>query len=97
MSVSHNKAKMFLEGMHSNSTRSTFEQLTGLINVLENKPDPDPIEIRLVENIYSFIEKLNILENNLRSYSNEGNHNSLGNKLTSLYEGISHRGHYYRD
>jgi len=96
MSVSHNKAKMFLEGMHSSDTRSTFEQLTGLIEILENKPDPDPIEIRLVENIYAFIEKLNILESNLTSYSKEKGH-SLGTKLTSLYEGISHKGNYYRD
>lgn len=96
MSVTHNKAKMFLEGMHSNNTRSTFEQLTGLIELLENKPDPDPIEIRLVENMYAFIEKLNILESNLNSYSKEGG-KTMGNKLTSLYENISHRGNYYRD
>ena len=96
MSVSHNKAKMFLEGLHQTSTHSTFEQLTGLIEILENKSDPDPIEIRLVENIYAFIEKLSILESNLKSYSKEGSP-SLGNKLTSLYEGISHKGNYYRD
>lgn len=96
MSVSHNKAKMFLEGMHNTNTRSTFEQLTGLIEMLENKPDPDPIEIRLVENMYAFIEKLNVLESNLKSYSQETG-NDMGDKLTSLYEGISHKGNYYRD
>ena len=96
MSVSHNKAKMFLEGLHNTSTHSTFAQLTGLIEILENKADPDPIEIRLVENMYAFIEKLNILESNLKSYSNE-RASDCGSKLTSLYEGISHKGNYYRD
>ncbi len=47
MSVSHNKAKMFLEGLHGDNTKSTFEQLTGLVEMLENKVDPDPIEIRV--------------------------------------------------
>jgi hypothetical protein len=96
MSVSHNKAKMFLEGLHRVETQSIFEQLTGLIEILENKTDPDPTEIRLVSNLYSFIEKLNILESNLTSYSKESG-NNMGNKLTSLYEKISSSGNYYRD
>lgn len=96
MSVSHNKAKLFLEGLHGNETRSVFQQLVSLIEILENKPDPDPVEIKLVSNLYSFMEKLNILESNLTSYSKESA-NKLGNKLTSLYENISISGNYYRD
>lgn len=94
--ISQNKAKMFLEGLHSNQTKGTFEQLEGLIEILESKEDPDPIEIRLVQNIYSFIEKLNILESNIKSYSKETT-NLTGNKLSNLYEDISHSGNIYRD
>lgn len=96
MSASHNKAKLFLEGLHTVETQSIFGQLTGLIEILENKSDPDPVEIRLVSNLYAFVEKLNILESNLTSYSRESG-NNLGNKLTSLYERISSTGDYYRD
>jgi len=93
---SHSKARIFLEGLHSKELKDTFEHLQGLIESLENKNDPDPIEIKLVDNIYSFLEKLNILESNIKSYSNES-FNNAGNKLSSLYENISSNGHIYRD
>lgn len=93
---SHAKAKIFLEGLHSEGIKATFDHLQGLIETLESKNDPDPIEIKLVDNIYSFLEKLNILENNISSYSKEGT-NSSGNKLSSLYENISSSGHIFRD
>ena len=94
--ISHTKAKMFLEGLHLNETKNTFEQLEGLIEILENKSDPDPSEVCLVHSIYAFIEKLNILESNLKSYSKKGT-NPLGSKLSSLYENISYSGSIYRD
>ncbi len=94
--LSHNKAKMFLEGLHQSDTKNTFEQLKDLIEVLENKIDPDPTEVRLVNHIYAFIEKLNVLENNLSSYAKEST-NQTGTKLSNLYENISYNGHIYRD
>jgi len=90
------KAKTFLEGLHSKELRNTFEHLQGLIESLENKNDPDPIEIKLVDNIYSFLEKLNILESNINSYSKDA-FNLTGSKLSSLYEDISSNGHIFRD
>jgi hypothetical protein len=57
-----------------------------LLEELENKNDPDPIEIRLVQNLYHFLEKLKILEHNLSSYVKDNNKNLLGTKLDSLYE-----------
>jgi len=94
---SHAKAKIFLEGLHSKELRDTFEHLQGLIETLENKNDPDPIEIKLVDNIYSFLEKLNILESNINSYSKDVSLDPIGSKLSSLYENISSTGHIYRD
>jgi hypothetical protein len=94
--ISHKKAQLFLEGLHSNVTSQTFEMLQGLIEVLESKNDPDPAEIRLVDSIYSFVEKLNILESNISNYSKK-NSEDAGSKLNSLYENISYNGSIYRD
>jgi hypothetical protein len=94
--VSHKKAQMFLEGLHNNVTKGTFEDLQDLIDILESKNDPDPIEIKLVDSIYSFLEKLNILENNIKQYSKD-TRNPTSSKLGSLYENISYKGSYYRD
>lgn len=94
--ISHKKAQLFLEGLHSNVTSQTFERLQELIEVLESKNDPEPAEIRLVDSIYSFIEKLNILESNISTYSKK-NSSSAESKLSSLYENISYNGSIYRD
>lgn len=93
---SQNMAKLFLENLHLNETKSTFEKLINLVESLENKPDPDPTEVKLVHNIYSFIEKLNILENNLQSYATKES-NLMGTKLSSLYEKLLYTGSIYSD
>ena len=64
----------------------TTESIGKLLEELENKNDPDEIEIHLVQNLYHFLEKLKILENNLSSYVQDSNKNILGSKLDSLYE-----------
>ncbi len=69
-----------------------FERLGELVELLENKPDPEPTEVRLCENIYSVIEKIKILENNIRSYVIEARQSLPGNKLSSLYEDNSYDG-----
>ena len=84
-------AKRFLEGLNSTPTEETVSLLIQLVDELETKHDPEPTEIRLVENIYSFVEKLKVLENNLRSYVRESR-NLPGNKLASLYEELSYDG-----
>ena len=79
-------AQRFLESISQEPTKDTFTTLTDLIEVLENKDDPSPVEIRIVESLYHFIEKLKVLENNLRSYVKDDNKNLNGNKLSDLYE-----------
>ena len=64
----------------------TTEEISQLLQELENKNDPDEIEIRLVQNLYHFLEKMKILEHNLTSYINDSNNKLLGSKLDSLYE-----------
>ena len=80
-------AQRFLEGINKESTKSTFGELFTLIETLESKEDPDPVEVRIVESLYHFLEKLKVLEHNLKSYVIEDNSNNLiGNKLNNLYE-----------
>lgn len=95
--ISHNKAQLFLEGINSNSTKSAFDHLKDLVEILENKNDPDPAEVRLVSSIYEFIEKMSLLEHNMKTYASEGQKKTLGGKLSSLYEELSYSGSIYRD
>ncbi len=90
-------AQLFLQGLNEKSTRETFERLTSLIESLEDKNDPEITEMRLVESIYSFMEKLKLLESNLRSYVSEQSVNLPSNKLANLYEELSYSGSIYRD
>jgi len=92
MSKESKIAQRFLEGIDQEPTKITFETLKYLTEELENKPDPDPAEIRIVESLYHFMEKLKILEYNLRQYVKENNENLPGNKLNSLYDNIDSYG-----
>ena len=85
-------AKRFLNELHSEGTNNTIETLTYLNEQLENKHDPDPIEIKLSANINDFIERLKILESNLRSYVKDKNIKSYSNKLSELIEKTSYDG-----
>ena len=90
-------AQRFLEGLHSKETTNTVEMLNRLVDLLENKSDPDITEIRLVDCMYNFLEKLRVLDNNLSSYVHETHDTSCGGKLAMLYDDISPKGSIYRD
>ena len=76
----------FLNELNSKEVKGTFEFLEHLLKELEDKIDPDPIEMEIVDSAYQAIEKLNMLENNLRNYITDENKSLLGNKLNDLYE-----------
>lgn len=76
----------FLNELSSNEVKSTFEFLTTILEKLEEKIDPDPIEIEIVDSAYQAIEKLNLLENNLRKYVRDSNETLPGSVLGDLYE-----------
>lgn len=79
-------AKLFLESLQSEQVKDTFEYLSRLVTQLENKKDPDPIELKLLESIYLFLEKLQILQGNLKSYSRDFIKDITKNKLSDLYD-----------
>jgi len=76
-------SQLFLESLHSDEVKSTFEYLSKLVEQLENKKDPDPIELKLLESIYIFLEKFQILQGNLKSYSRDF---IKRNVLSDLYD-----------
>jgi len=76
----------FLNELNSKEVKNTFEFLATILEKLEEKNDPEPIEMEIVDASYQAIEKLNILENNLRKYVNDENKTLLGNILNDLYE-----------
>ncbi|MCK5614945.1 hypothetical protein KAR91_74470 [Candidatus Pacearchaeota archaeon] len=79
-------AKRFLNELHAEPTQDTIQVLEHLLEELESKHDPEMTEVRLAESISSFIEKLRVMENNIRSYVKEINVNLPGNKLNNLLE-----------
>jgi len=76
----------FLNELNSKEVKGAFEFLSTILENLEEKNDPDPIEMEIVDSAYQAIEKLNVLENNLRKYVTDKNSTLLGNTLNDLYE-----------
>lgn len=89
-------AKQFIDGLHSDKTKEVFEHLNLLVEQLESKDDPEPTEIRLMSELYDFIEKLNHVQHNLKALVSEKNE-TAGSKLTSIYEDMESNGGIYRD
>lgn len=88
-------AQKFLNELYA--SKESIETLMELVNILETKLDPEMTEVRLVDNIHNFIEKLKTMEGNIRSYVKDSKKTLPGNKLTELYENISASGNIYRD
>lgn len=73
-----------------NSSKELLETLNYLVELLENKVDPEPEEIQLVDSAYQFIEKLKFLESVMKEYMKKKQESLPGNKLEKLYQKISH-------
>jgi len=78
----------FLNELNSDSVKSALGSLSILLNELEDKNDPEQIEMEIVNVSYQFIEKLNLLEAALRKYK-ATDHVLTGSKLNDLYSGGS--------
>jgi hypothetical protein len=77
----------FLNELNSSEVKSTFEFLSTILEGLEDKHDPDRIEMEIVDTAYQAIEKMSVLESILRKYVNDENISNLpGNKLYDLYK-----------
>jgi len=76
-----NLAKKFLRESYK---INDSDNLSNLIEYLESKDDPDPDELYILEAIYQYVEKLNLLESHLNKYVQKSK--NIKNKLVDLYE-----------
>lgn len=79
-------ARKVLHEISSKSDESPFETLHNLLEILESKEEPDSNEIYLVSNLYQILEKIKLLESQLRQYVGSGN--ITAKKLSELYEKV---------
>ena len=89
MSRTQKLAERFINKLQREATQETFEILELLTEELENKNDPDPDEIQLIESIYLFIEKMKLMEGSIKKYVKESRESLPGNKLSALYEDLN--------
>lgn len=73
----------FLQEIHSKEISEWLQELKFLSNTLEEKIDPEPIELQLVDSVYKLFESYEQVENLIKEYKK----NSLpSEKLSSLYD-----------
>lgn len=85
MSQSSINPTIILNELNSEEVKLLFEHLSKFLNELEDKNDPDPIEVQIVDTAYQLIEKVQLFEAYMKQYTQEGNEKLLGNKLDKLY------------
>lgn len=76
-------AKKLLNELSSDDVEF-FDSINSLLEILENKPEPNQSEIHLTTLLYQITEKIKLLEAHLREYSTDKD--NLSNKLSTLYE-----------
>ena len=77
----------FLNELNSESMKSALGFLSKLLEDLEIKNDPEPIEMEIVSISYQLFENLNLLQAAMRKYQNSESDILTGSKLTDLYKG----------
>ena len=75
----------FLNELRSSSVTNALDSLNILLNELEKKNDPEPIEMEIVSRSYQLFEAITLVEAALRKYK-ISNHILIGNKIDSLRE-----------
>ena len=75
----------FLNEFDSSSMEGALGSLVALIEDLETKNDPEPIEMEIVDMSYQLLEKVELLRTALRTYL-KTEHVLTGSKLVDLYE-----------
>ena len=76
---------VILNELRSSEVKILFDHLKIFTEHLEEKNDPDPIEMQIVDASYQLIEKIQLFESVMRQYATESASELLGNKLTELY------------
>ena len=85
MSRTTKLAFKFLRELNSKDVQESFETLAILLDYLETKDDPEPVEVQMVDTAYQALEKIKMLEGLIKRHVGESNNILKGNKLASLY------------
>ncbi|MCK5608389.1 hypothetical protein KAR91_41285 [Candidatus Pacearchaeota archaeon] len=85
MSQSSINPTVILNELRSSEVKLLFEHLKMFTENLEEKIDPDPIEIQIVDAAYQLIEKVQLFESVMKQYSSAKSEDLLGNQLDRLY------------
>jgi hypothetical protein len=78
-------AQQFLVELSSKDSQSLLQKLDFLLDHLENKEDPEPFEMHIVDVGYQALDRLKTLESILRKHAAESNL-LTGDKLQNLYD-----------
>lgn len=76
----------FLNESIKEDSLNHFEILNYFLKSLEEKEDPTSEEIKLVEDIYNFIEKRNILQESMKKYIRNGQLDPESDTLSRLLD-----------
>jgi hypothetical protein len=72
--------------MNSQEFKDMYESLVNLSSYLEEKNDPEPEEVAIVESVYQMVEKFKLLHTSLRKRVNSLDNKNVGGTLTRLYD-----------
>lgn len=79
-----NNVVNFLNELDSRFTKNVLGDLREIVGELEEKVDPEPLEIEIVDVANQVLEKMELLHAAFRKYSNKENV-LTGDKLSNLY------------
>jgi hypothetical protein len=85
MSNTDKLMQRFLRKLDSVEVQETFDLLSMILEELENKNDPEPFEMHIVNNAYQIIEKLSLVRGVLTEKL-ESSHKLTGSRLQDLYD-----------
>lgn len=85
MTTTSNMAQQFLVELNSKDVQSLFQKLDFLLDHLENKEDPEPFEMHIVDTAYQALDRIKTLESIIKRHVAEANL-LTGDKLQNLYD-----------
>ena len=86
MSQSSINPTIILNELNSEEVKTLFEHLQRFLEHLEEKNDPEPIEMQIVDSAYQLIEKMQLFESVLKQYGIKTSEDLIGSKLDKLYD-----------
>jgi hypothetical protein len=84
--MSQSLMRTFLNELSSGDLKERIDQMEAMLEYLENKNDPEPSELQLVDSIYRCLEAIKVFESTLRNHVTRKSSKLTGNMLQGLYD-----------